>query len=131
MKEIDPRRERSLALAIWGGLLLYIGLVVTGAVVVGFGGMFVKLPPSEWQDVLIANALFLFVIGWSDYPEIIRKSAILRTQVLCWATLMFLTALLLSASSKRYLEETLGYFIGSLLAVAVYSSGAIYRARRR
>src|ERR1700693_742061 len=96
--------ERTTVLLVWIGLVLVMAFVISTLIAFGLEGMILRAPPAGWSDVLLTNALFLFILGATDYPERIRKSSALKRQVLCWSVFMFAFSLLVRSSLRPTME---------------------------
>ncbi len=124
-------KENWLATLVWLSLIFTIVFLASSLVAFGLDGMAARLPPVDWTDVLFANAFFLFVIGATDYPGTIRKVPVLRTQLCCWSVLMLATAFLFMPRFRPVLQEGIGYLASTVLMIALYATGAMYRSLRK
>ena len=123
--------DRKVALLLWIGLMLVMVFAISSLIAFGLNGMMVRMPPMGSSDVLLTNAVFLYVIGATDFPERIRRSPALKRQILCWAILTFAFSLLVRPSLRSTMETYIGYFASALLMIALYSGGAVFRMFRK
>jgi hypothetical protein len=106
--------DKYLGAILWIGLLLATGLILASLATVGVRGTVVRVPNPGWSGVLITNAVFLWIMAISDYPKMIRNSAILRTVVACWGAFFFLVSLLFAPATRSLAQNGIGYFISAI-----------------
>jgi hypothetical protein len=118
----------SVASIMFAALLATILFFIFLLVRYGADTVFNTLPPPRWSDLLFESAAFFFIIGFTDYPEMLRKYALLRHLVLCWGLWQLLLGLLWSAFSMSIITLATSFFISSTAMIAIYAAGLIYRA---
>ena len=79
---------------------------------------------------MFLNAVLLFAIGWTDFPERIRHSMAVRRQVQCLTIWQALLALLVLLTTEQASYVVLFSLFGPAVALMCYSGGSAYRALR-
>ena len=79
--------EKLISTLIFTALILSMGMAVYGMARYGVAGVFLVFPRFSWDGIFLVSAAFLLIITDTDYPETIRKSRLIRSQVRCWAIL--------------------------------------------
>ncbi len=130
MHTLSPNSEKILAIALSAFLLSSIVGIIAMIVVFGSGWLRPAAPVLRWDMVLFSNAIFLFVIGWTDFPEKVRQSAAVRVQVQSWTIWQVLLGILVILTMKQVDFSVIGFMFGPALAIMAYSGGAAYRALR-
>jgi hypothetical protein len=128
MLALSRKSEKLLAVGLSAFLLASTLGVIACIFALGFNWFREATPVLRWDVFLISNAVFLFVIGWTDFPERIRGSTAVRRQVQCLTIWQALLALLVLMT----MEQTSYFVLFSLLGPAVplmsYSARSAYIA---
>lgn len=81
MFTLSPKSEKLLAAGLSAFLLASIVGVIACIFALGSNWLHAAAPVLCWDIVLFSNAVLLFAIGWTDFPEQIRRSMAVRRQV--------------------------------------------------
>lgn len=105
-----------------------MGMAVYGMARYGVAGVFLVFPRFSWDGIFLVSAAFLLIITDTDYPETIRKSRLIRSQVRCWAIWQLLLVFLFLLASHRLPADLVAYLVSAMIMLTLYSSGVILRA---
>jgi hypothetical protein len=94
MFTLSSKSEKLLAMGLSAFLLASIVGVIACIFALGSNWLQAATPVLRWDVMLFSNLVFLSVIGWTDFPEQVRRSTAMRTQVQCLAIWQALLALL-------------------------------------
>jgi hypothetical protein len=131
MSTFTPRSEKFLVAGLSAFLAASIVGVAACMLALGSNWLRPAAPVLRWYTVLFANAVFLFVIGWTDFPEQIRRSTGMRSQVQCWTVWQALLALpVLMTLEQVNIIVVFSVMFGAAVALVAYSAGSAYRALR-
>jgi ABC-type transport system involved in multi-copper enzyme maturation permease subunit len=130
MFTLSPKSEKVLAVGLSAFLLASIVGVIACIFALGSNWLQAATPVLRWDIVLFSNAVLLFVIGWTDFPEQIRRSMPVRRQVQCLTIWQALLALLVITTMEQASYAVLFSLFGPAVALMCYSGGSAYRALR-
>ncbi len=130
MLTLSPKSEKMLAAGLSTFLLASIVGVIACVFAMGSNWLQAATPVLRWDIVLFSNAVLLFVIGWTDFPERIRRSMAVRRQVQCLTIWQAWLALLVIMTIEQASYVVLFSLFGPAVALMCYSGGSAYRALR-
>jgi hypothetical protein len=130
MLTFGPRAEKLLAAGLSVFLLASIVFVIAGVFALGRNWLEPAAPVLRWDMFLFSNAVFLFAIGWTDFPEKVRRSLPVRSQVQCLTIWQALLGLLVLMTTAQASYVVLFAMFGPAVAIVSYSAGSAYRAVR-
>lgn len=130
MQTLSRKNEKILAAGLSAFLLSSVAGIIAMVVALGYGWLHAAAPVLRWDMVLFSNAIFLFAIGWTDFPEKVRQSAAVRVQVQSWTLWQVLLGILVILTTRRADVSVIWFMFGPALAIMAYSAGAAYRALR-
>jgi hypothetical protein len=130
MFTISPKSEKLLAVGLSAFLLASILGMIACIFALGFNWFREATSVLRWDVVLLSNAVFLFAIGWTDFPEQIRRSMAVRSQVQCLAIWQALLALLVLMTIEQTSYVVLFSLLGPAIPLMSYSARSAYKALR-
>ena len=130
MFTLSPKSEKALAVGLSAFLLASIVGVAACIFALGSNWLRAATPVLRWDMVLFSSAVLLFAIGWTDFPERIRRSMAVRRQVQCLTIWQVLPALLVLMTMEQASYVVLFSLFGPAVALMSYSAGSAYRALR-
>jgi|SRR5579875_393430 len=130
MSPFSQKNGKLLAVAASVLLLASIVWVIGSIFAFGYSWLRPADPLLGWDKVAFSNAIFLFVIGWTDLPEKARKSKALRIQVQCWAIWQTVLGVLVVMTVWRVGYPVLFFMFGAAPLLIGCSAVAAYRAMR-
>jgi hypothetical protein len=122
----ETATNKAVAGLIFVSILLSCALVLFTFFFYGLAQSLAFLPRSSWTDILILTALVLYLIGATDYPESVQRSALLRTMFTCWAVWFGALAILYSSASHFDPLTIMGYFIAGAVLLLLYCARVLY-----
>jgi ABC-type transport system involved in multi-copper enzyme maturation permease subunit len=128
MFTLSRKSEKVLAVGLSVFLLVSIAGVMACIFALGLSWLQAATPVLRWDVILFSNAVLLFAIGWTDFPEQIRRSMAVRSQVQCLAIWQALLALLVFVTMEQASYVVLFSLFGPAIALMCYSGGSAYRA---
>ena len=130
MFTLSPKSEKMLALGLSAFLLASVVGVIACIFALGFNWLQAATPVLRWDVVLFSNAVLLFAIGFTDFPEQIRRSMAVRRQVQCLTIWQALLALLVLMTMEQASYAVLFSLFGPAVPLMSYSARSAYRALR-
>lgn len=130
MFTLSRKSEKLMAVGLSVFLLISIVGVIACIFALGSNWLRAATPVLRWDIVLFSNAVLLFAIGWTDFPEQIRRSVAVRRQVQCLTVWQALLALLVLVTIEQASYAVLFSLFGPAVALLCYSGGSAYRALR-
>jgi ABC-type transport system involved in multi-copper enzyme maturation permease subunit len=130
MFTLSRKSEKVLAVGLSVFLLVSIVGVVACIFALGSNWLRAGTPVLRWDIVLFSNAVLLFAIGWTDFPEQARRSIAVRRQVQCLTIWQALLGLLVLVTMEQASYAVLFGLFGPAFALMCYSGGLAYRALR-
>lgn len=128
MITLSSKSEKLLAVGLSALLLVSIVGVMVSVFALGYNWLRAGTPVLRWDLLLFSNAAFLFAIGWTDFPEQIRRSAALRSQVQCFTIWQVLLGLLVLMTIEQASYVVLFSLFGPAVPLMSYSAKSAYRA---
>ncbi|HYB90101.1 MAG TPA: hypothetical protein VEC38_03555 [Candidatus Binataceae bacterium] len=125
---MTPKYEKLIAVGLFVFLVASVVFVVGAVFAFGYEWLNPAAPVLRWHIVAFGNAIFLYVICWTDLPQEIRRSGALRRQVQCltiWQAVLGVMALITLARAGYF---ALFSMFGPAVALLAYSGGVTYRA---
>lgn len=130
MSRFDSKSENVLALGLFA--LLVVSIVGAFSAVFAFGRDWLAPAVSvlRWDVILFSNAVLLFAIGWTDFPEKVRKSFAVKTQVQCLTIWEVLLGILVVLTVEQASYPLLFGIFGAGPPLIAYSAHAMYRGSK-
>jgi hypothetical protein len=126
----SSKSEKMLAVGLSAFLVASILGVIACIFALGSNWVRAAAPVLRWDIVLVSNAVLLYAIGWTDFPEQIRRSLALRRQVQCLTIWEALLALLVLMTMEQASYVVLFSLVGPAVPLVSYSATSAYRALR-
>jgi hypothetical protein len=130
MPTFGSKAEKLLALSLSAFLLASIVGVIIEIFALGRNWLVPAAPVLRCDMILFSNAVFLFAIGWTDFPEKVRRSAPVRIQVQCLTIWQALLGLLVLMTIEQAGYVALFAMFGPAVPLVSYSAHSAYRALR-